>query len=85
MLQRCFSIYDSRTVYYQPPFFSPTTFSGVRMFEHLVRDPTSLASKFPEDFSLYQVGSFDDTTGQLIPSVPEVVCTAAQLVHRTTD
>lgn len=79
MLQRCFSIFDHKTNYFQPPFFSPTTASGVRLFQNLVNDETSLASKFPEDFQLMLIGSFDDTTGVFQPQAPELLCNAHQL------
>lgn len=79
MIQRCFSIFDSKTNYFQPPFFSPTTASGVRLFQNLVNDATSLASKFPADFNLMLVGMFDDTTGVFTPQAPEILCNAAQM------
>lgn len=78
MLQRCFSIYDQKTYYYQPPFFSPTRGSGVRLFQNLVNDQTSLASKFPADFQLMLIGTFDDTNGVFTPQLPEMVCTALE-------
>lgn len=79
MLQRCFSIFDTKTNYYQPPFFSPTTASGVRLFQNLVNDETSMASKFPADFRLMLIGAFDDTTGAFQAQSPEMLCTAQQL------
>lgn len=79
MNQRCFSIFDSKTNYYQPPFFSPTVPSGVRLFQNLVNDPTSLSGKFPDDFHLALIGTFDDTTGRFEAQIPEIVCRARQL------
>ena len=36
----------------------------------LVHDPASMVGKYPEDFTLYQVGEFDDMAGELTPETP---------------
>lgn len=82
MFQRCFSVYDAKTAYFQPPFFSPTIPSGVRMFQRLVNDPGSMVYSYPQDFSLMFVGEFDDTTGQLRAVTPEIVATGSQMRER---
>ena len=53
--------------------------TAIRNFEHAVRQPDSLLASHPNDFALYKVGAFDNTTGVVTPSVePIQLCDAAQ-------
>lgn len=65
MKQQCFSVCDNKTGYFHVPFFSPTVPSGKRMFQEACRDTSTLMSKYPEDFTLWHVGEFDDNDGRL--------------------
>lgn len=71
MKQHIFSIFDSKTSYFQLPFFSPTIPSGVRLFRNLVSDVSTLVSKYSEDFILFRIGEFDDESGEVSSVVPE--------------
>jgi len=61
-------------VYSQPMFFNSIG-SAVRAFGDEVKraaDNNNL-HKHPEDFDLYQVGEFDDNTGEFEPMRPQMV------------
>lgn len=58
-----FSIYDAKAECYGPPFFAPAVGQAVRHFGDLCRDPQSSIAKHPDDYRLYKIGEFDDSTG----------------------
>lgn len=62
---RIFSIFDAKLDAYLEPFFSPTTATGVRMFEATCQNPQSDFARFPQDYSLFEVGVFFPDGGRI--------------------
>lgn len=63
---KLFSVYDSKVKAYRFPFFMQSTGQAIRAFTDLVNDGgKSEVAKYPEDFSLFDHGSFDDQTGEM--------------------
>lgn len=67
MITKAFACFDSKSVSFGVPFFNQVPAVAVRMFTDLVNDNTSIISRHPEDFTLFEVGSFDDIKGVLLP------------------
>jgi len=65
MLLKIFTIYDSKTEAYMSPFFNQSTGGALRSFEEACRDENSTFHKYPSDFTLFEIGSFDDNTAQI--------------------
>lgn len=74
------SIFDVKAAVYGSPFFSLNEQTAVRSFGRLVNEKGSDANQFPGDFSLFDIGQFDDSTGTLEGMTPRIICTAASLV-----
>lgn len=55
-----FSIYDEKAAAYLPPFFFPNDLVAQRAFHANVNDPNHMFGKYPSDYTLFQVGIFDD-------------------------
>lgn len=70
MKQHIFCVMDTKTNYFNLPFFQPTVPSGQRLFRNLASDGQSLISRFPADFVLFQIGEFDDELGVVTPCNP---------------
>lgn len=68
-----FSVYDEKVQAFMAPFFAPSMGHAARSFEDTVNGGQSLVSKHPADFSLYQVGSFEDVSAELVSTVPAVL------------
>lgn len=70
MQLRIFSIRDLKAEAFNTPFFQHTVGQALRAFEDLARDPQSVVSRHPEDFALFQLGVFEDSTGsfELLPA-----------------
>lgn len=62
-----FSLLDTKAGAFGVPFFVAHEAIARRMVSDLVNDPQSSVHRYPEDFSLYRVGSFDVSAGTLKP------------------
>lgn len=64
-----FSIYDSKAEAYLQPFFAPTVGIALRRFQAAAQDVTTDFHKFAGDYTLFQIGMFDDHNGEVINEV----------------
>lgn len=60
-----FSIYDQKAEAYLPPFTLPKPAIAVRTFKGCVNDNDHAFGANPHDYTLFQIGIFDDETGSL--------------------
>lgn len=83
---KVFSVRDEKTGVYMRPFFELHIASALRSWTEACNEPTSPFCKFPEDFTLYEVGSFDDLEGHLEAlKVPHKVSTASEVLKRPVE
>lgn len=68
-----YSVFDRKAAVFARPFVAPNDAMAVRSFLAARQDPSTELAKFPEDFSLHRLGSFDDDTGELFGTTPAVV------------
>lgn len=70
MLHRVFTIYDAAANAYLQPFFSPTKATAIRSVTELVLDDKHQFGKYPNDYTLFYLGDFEDTKAvfTLLPS-----------------
>lgn len=66
MIVQIFSIYDIKSKTFGQPFFSQTEGTARRSFQDLANDPQSQVNKYPDDFTLFLIGSFDDDDAELL-------------------
>lgn len=62
MLLKVFSVYDSKVEAYMNPFFMKSKGEAIRGITALVNDAQHAFFKYSSDFTLFEVGSFDDAT-----------------------
>lgn len=67
MTYNVYSILDVKSHLYGPPFYSRHTGEALRNFTELVNDDRSSVSKYPSDFQLVQVATFNDEDGLFSP------------------
>lgn len=79
MIFRIFSVHDSKAEAFMTPFFMPKTAQAQRIFEQMVRDETHQFSRAPHDYTLFEIGMFDDEDGGVDRSVPMSVINGAQV------
>lgn len=66
-MEKAFAVFDSKMGMYLPPFFTRAAGAAVRSFQEAANKADHPFCKNPEDFTLFEIGSYDDTKGQLIP------------------
>ena len=64
-VQKMFSVYDLKAQAFLQPFFSVHAGSAIRAFEDAVGDSASPIGKHPSDYQLFELGYFDDHSGEL--------------------
>lgn len=63
-------MYDSKLEGFMRPFFLQTTAVAVRAIIDLAKDPKNETAQHPGDFTLYELGTFDDHTAIVDQYVP---------------
>lgn len=61
------AVLDTKASYHGRPFTARTTGEAIRIFSDGVRDKETPMNSHPEDYVLYQIGYFDDETGNIEP------------------
>lgn len=83
---KIYSMYDEKAKAFNRPFIFSTHGQATRAFSDGVSDPQSHLSKHPEDFSLYCIGDFDESTGAVFAIQPiELICRAVEFVQPTVQ
>lgn len=62
-----YTVLDKKAGIYNTPQFLVNDEVAIRLFEFLVNQPESVMARYPEDYSLYRIGSYDLDTGIIIP------------------
>lgn len=60
-----YAILDSKSKTYSKPFYFIHDGEALRAFRGSIQKGDTQISQFPEDFSLYKIGVFDDQSGQM--------------------
>lgn len=69
MIENLYAILDSKSQAFQPPFATSNDETAKRMFASFTHQVPTMANH-PEDFILYKVGTFDDSTGAVAAASP---------------
>ncbi len=72
MIFKIFSVYDSKAEAYLLPFYEVSTASALRSFEQICNEPKHSFCKYPADFTLFQIATFDDSTATVTPLTTHV-------------
>lgn len=68
MIQQVFTVFDSAAGLFLEPFFCRTVEEALRKFRATVNHPDAgNISKFPEDYTLFHIGQYEQETGLLDP------------------
>ena len=86
MLSKIFVMRDSKAGFYGVPFFEVSRGSALRGLTEAVRDKQSTICKYPEDFSLFEIGEWDNVACKmLLNPAPVHVINAIDLVIQDID
>ena len=73
-----YTIYDSALEAYHQDYSLENDAIALRQFADMANEETQIA-KNPEDYSLWRIGTFETTTGELLPEEP--ICLAKAHEH----
>lgn len=80
---KMYSIRDSKSQIFNPPFYKKTHGEAERDFSTLVKDEKSMIAQYPEDFDLYYVGTYQDDTGTIQSlDTPQHIIKAVNAIQR---
>lgn len=79
MLSKIFSIHDAKANAFLSPFFAVTPGLAERSVIDSVNDPQHPFARYTADYTLFEIGEYDDATGIITPlPAPHVVANLVQ-------
>lgn len=82
-ISRIISVRDGKAGIYMKPSISLHLGSVMRDWETVVNAHDSIFGKFPEDFTLFELGTFDDETGHIVCHSPPTQLSTAREVQKS--
>lgn len=74
MDKHLFSVFDKLSEIYEPPFTEINRLTAIRRLTDLMQsNPQSSYAKFPDNYELVYVGTWDELGGIALSSTPETV------------
>lgn len=81
---KMFSVFDSKAGFWNPPMCFRSRGEALRSFQTAANDKRTSVGLHPHDYSLHEIGEFDQELGQAIPfKTSENLGLAAQYVDST--
>lgn len=66
------AVYDKKTGLFDPPMITRHVGEVIREIQLLYKNKETKFGKNPEDFDLYQIGTFNEETGEITMQTPHV-------------
>lgn len=63
---KIFTVYDFKVRHFLPPQFYRNAGEALRAFQLSCENQESQFNKFPKDFTLYEIGEWNDETGEIL-------------------
>jgi len=67
MRLQIFTVFDQKAGAYLRPFCLPSAAHAIRELAEVLQRPDTPFADYPEDFTLFHTGEFDDETGEVQP------------------
>lgn len=83
-----YSLFDTKALNYNQPFFAHTDGAAVRIVSDVANDTNTSIGRHPADYVLYRIGTYDDALGLLMPEAPlshVIDCVALITIKPTGD
>lgn len=80
MILKVYSVYDEKAGIFAQPFFMPNKGTALRAMSGVFKNTEHEFSKFPQDYTIYELGDYDDNSGRINSyDKPEHVCRISEL------
>ncbi len=80
MKLNAYTIYDVASGIYMRPFFSQADGQAIRGFKDIATDADHEIGKHPEDYTLYRIGNYNETTGKMQGEELEKLATGLEMM-----
>jgi len=80
MRVQIYAIFDSCSGIYEKPFFHTADDVVRREFQDVATDESTAISKHPEHYSLWRLGNFDNTNGNILDEANECLWQAVEAI-----
>lgn len=77
-----YSLRDTKAEVFAAPFFVPNDAIAIRLLSQLVTDTRNDLGKYPQDFMLYRIGTYDTESAKLESCNVDLVCTASSCLPK---
>lgn len=77
---RMFAIRDTKTEMFHPPFYAHNEGHALRIIQDMAMSEGSQLGRHPSDYSISEIGSFDDHTGEVVGSIPRGIMFVDELL-----
>lgn len=84
MDKHLFTVFDTAAGAFLDPFVAPSIEFAIRSFRQAVNTPEHQFNTFPEDYTLFCIGTFDAKTGRLHPEDPKNLGIAITFINKQT-
>lgn len=78
---KLFTIHDSKAESYGQPMCFKTTAEAIRNFGSWCKDPESNLHKFATDYSLLEIGEYDESNGKITTHDLRIIANAAEFIQ----
>lgn len=83
MIAKAFALRDIKADAFGSPFFLPNENIAKRLLAEWAQDKRSEVGKYPNDFVMFEIGTFDNESGKLSPLVPpSMVCSVVSVLPK---
>ena len=84
MIHHIFTVFDSKAAAYLTPFYAQTKGVAIRQFSDAINgDPTHNFARHPEDFTLFELGTYDDNTATFLThETPQSIGVAVEFLKQ---
>lgn len=85
MYINAYTIYDSKSEIYTQPFFQATDAVAQRAFQDLINDPEHPFGRHPQDYTLFALGTFDDSNAEILSQAPKSLGNGAEFKYQEDE
>lgn len=75
MIQKVFTIYDSKLEVYNQPFLAINKGHALRILSDIMKKPDHPFTEHSKDFTLFELGEYDDSKGEYTTSEAKMCVT----------
>lgn len=82
MISNAYALFDTKGGFFGPPFFCQSHGEAIRVCIDAAQDMRSTIARYPSDFILHHIGTYDNTTGQMAPCLPDSIGLVSAMLPR---